>query len=152
MKLNATERQILALLQINGRMSNVELAEQIGLSESPCFRRVKQLENSGIIAGYAALVDQRKLGLDVTAFVQVTMASQPDSTTEAFHAEVRHEPKIVECHAMSGTHDYLMKVVVHNMDDFSELCMQRILKFPGVQHVESSFSLKEIKNSRVLPA
>ncbi len=152
MKLDATERQILALLQANGRMSNVQLAEQIGLSESPCFRRVKQLENSGIIAGYAALVDQRKLGLDVTAFVQVTMASQPDSTTEAFHAAVRDEPKIVECHAMSGTHDYLMKVVVHNMDDFSELCMQRILKFPGVQHVESSFSLKEIKNSRVLPA
>ena len=152
MKLDGTERQILALLQVNGRMSNVDLAEQIGLSESPCLRRVKQLEVSGIIEGYAAVVDQRKLGLNVTAFVQVTMAKQPDSTTEAFHCAVRDEPKITECHAMSGSYDYLMKVVVHNMDDFSDLCMQRILKFPGVQHVESSFSLKEIKNSRVLPA
>lgn len=151
MSLDALERRILTALQTAGRMSNVELAQHIGLSESPCLRRVKQLEEAGIIAGYAAVVDQRKLGLDVTAYVLVTMAKQPDSTTEAFHAAVRTEPHIIECHAMSGSHDYLMKVVAGSMDDFSELCMQHILKFPGVQHVESSFSLKEIKNSRVLP-
>ena len=114
-----------------------------------------QFNNAASVAGRTVekfYLGLKKLGLDVTAFVQVTMAKQPDSTTEAFHSAVRDEPKITECHAMSGSQDYLMKVVARTMDDFSELCMQRILKFPGVQHVESSFSLKEIKNSRVLPA
>lgn len=152
MHLDHTERQILRLLQDNGRMTNVELAERVGLSESPCFRRVKQLEQSGLIRGYAAIVDQRLLGLEVTAFVLVTMEKQPDAATEAFLAEVRSEEHIVECYATSGSHDYLMKVVARNIDHFSELCMQRILKFPGVMHVESSFSLAEIKHSRVLPA
>ena len=152
MELDATERRILRLLQSNGRMSNVELAEHIGLSESPCFRRVKQLEKSGLIRGYAAMVDQRLLGLEVTAFVLVTMEKQPDAATEAFIAAVEAEEHIVECYATSGSHDYLMKVVARSIDHFSELCMQRILKFPGVMHVESSFSLKEIKHSRVLPA
>ena len=149
--MDQTERQILTLLQEDGRMSNVTLAERIGLSESPTFRRVKQLEESGAIAGYAAIADQRKLGLEVTAFVQVTMERQPDSATESFHEHVAAEPHIIECHAMTGSHDYLMKVVARNMDHFSALCMDRILKFPGVQHVESSFSLKAIKDSRVLP-
>ena len=150
--MDQTERTILTELQADGRMSNVELAERIGLSESPTFRRVRQLEKAGVIEGYAALVDQRKLGLDVTAFVLVTMEKQPDATTEAFHAAVETEAYIIECQAMSGTHDYLMKVVARNIDHFSEICMQRILKFPGVLHVESSFSLKTIKHSRVLPA
>ncbi len=146
------EKHILSLLQQDGRMSNVMLAEQIGLSESPTFRRVRQLEADGYITGYAALADQRKLGLDVTAFVQVTMERQPDSAIQSFLACVGAEDHIIECHAMSGSHDYLMKVVARNIDHFSEICMQRILKFPGVQHVESSFSLQEIKQSRVLPA
>jgi len=150
--MDQTEKQILALLQKDGRLSNVSLADQIGLSESPTFRRVKQLEESGYISGYAALVDQRLLGLEVTAFVQVTMERQPDSATESFHACVGAEDHIIECHAMSGSHDYLMKVVARNIEHFSEICMQKILKFPGVQHVESSFSMKEIKHSRVLPA
>lgn len=152
MELDSTERQILRLLQTDGRMSNVTLAEQIGLSESPCFRRVKRLEEAGLIRGYSAIVDQRLLGLSVTAFVLVTMEKQPDAATEAFVAAVEAEAHIVECYATSGSHDYLMKVVARNIDHFSELCMQRILKFPGVMHVESSFSLKEIKHSRVLPA
>lgn len=152
MKLDHTERRILRLLQDNGRMSNVELAEQVGLSESPCLRRVRQLEKSGLIKGYAAMVDQRLLGLEVTAFVLVTMEKQPDAATEAFIAEVQAEHHIIECFATSGSHDYLMKVVARSIDHFSELCMQRILKFPGVMHVESSFSLREIKHSRVLPA
>jgi len=150
-RLDATDRQILRELQTDGRLSNVALAETVGLSESPTFRRVRQLEERGLISGYAALVDQRRLGLTVTAFVQVTMERQPDSATETFHERVAGEEHIIECHAMSGSHDYLMKVVARNMDHFSELCMQRILKFPGVQHVESSFSLREIKASRILP-
>lgn len=145
------EEAILVNLQKSGRMSNVELSERIGLSESPTLRRVKHLEDEGIITGYAAVVDQRKIGLEVTAFVLVVMEKQPDAATEAFHEAVLREPHIVECHAMSGSHDYLMKVVARNMDHFSEICMQEILKFPGVQHVESNFSLRTIKHSQVLP-
>ena len=145
------EKTILGHLQQDGRMSNVELAEKIGLSESPTLRRVKQLEQEGLIQGYAAVLDQRKMGLEVTAFVLVIMERQPDARTDDFHEAVREEPHIVECHAMSGSHDYLMKVVARNMDHFSELCMEKILKFPGVQHVESNFSLRAIKDSRVLP-
>jgi Lrp/AsnC family transcriptional regulator, leucine-responsive regulatory protein len=152
MHFDSAERKILRLLQSDGRMPNVELAAHVGLSESPCFRRVKRLEEAGVIKGYAAVVDQRRLGLDVTAFVLVTMEKQPDAATEAFLDCVREEDHIVECFATSGSHDYLMKVVARNIDHFSELCMQRILKFPCVMHVESSFSLKEIKHSRVLPA
>jgi Lrp/AsnC family transcriptional regulator, leucine-responsive regulatory protein len=152
MQLDPAERKILRLLQSDGRMPNVELAARVGLSESPCFRRVKRLEAAGLIKGYAAVVDQRQLGLQVTAFVLVIMEKQPDAATDAFLDCVREEDHIIECFATSGSHDYLMKVVARNIDHFSELCMQRILKFPGVMHVESSFSLKEIKHSRVLPA
>ncbi len=151
MSLGGKEKDILRILQRNGRISNADLAQQVGLSDSPCFRRVKQLEANGLISGYAAIVDQRKLGLEVTAFVQVTMEKQTDSDTEKFIACVEAEEHIVECFATSGSHDYLMKVVARNIDHFSELTMRRILKYPGVKNVESSFSLLEIKNNRVLP-
>lgn len=151
MKLDDAERAILAALQTDARMTNAELARRIGLSESPCFRRVKALEKAGVIRRYAARVDRRKLGLAVTAFVEVKMERQPDAATEEFLARVRAEPYIIECHAMSGSHDYLMKVVARNIDHFSTLCMQRILKFPGVSNIQSSFSLDEIKVDAVVP-
>ena len=151
MRLDRTERKILQLLQHDGRLANVELAARIGLSESPCLRRVRNLERQGVIGGYAALVDQRAVGLTVTAFVQVTLDKQPDAQTDAFHARVRAEPHIVECHATSGTHDYLMKVVARDMDHFSELVMRDMLGYPGVSNLESSFSLSEIKQSGPLP-
>lgn len=151
MELDERERQILRTLQVEGRLSNVELAERIGLSESPCFRRVRRLEQSGIICGYSAVVDQRKLGLMITAYVQVATENQSDAATREFIDCVLAEEHIIECHAMSGGHDYLMKVVARSIDHFSELCMQRILRFPGVKSIESGFSLREIKMSRALP-
>ena len=151
MKLERTEKAILRILQRNGRISNAELAQQVGRSDSPCFRRVKQLEASGLSSGYAAVVEQRKLGLEVTAFVQVTMEKQTDADTKKFIRCVEAEEHIVECFATSGSHDYLMKVVARSIDHFSELTMRRILKYPGVKNVESSFSLQQIKNNRALP-
>ncbi|MBA6413043.1 Lrp/AsnC family transcriptional regulator [Parahaliea sp. F7430] len=151
MKLDQVERDILAVLQTQGRISNVELAERVGLSESPCFRRVKALEESGLIEAYAAKLNQRALGLQVTAFVQITLEKQDDKKQRAFLASVEAEEHIVECHAMSGSHDYLLKVVARNMDHFSELSMQHILKFPGVINIESNFSLMAVKNNIGLP-
>ncbi len=149
--LDRWERAILRELQRDARITNAKLAAGVGLSESPTFRRVKALENSGVIRGYTATLDQRKLGLPVTAFVQVTMEKQPDERTELFHRRVDQEPYIIECHAMSGTQDYLMKVVARGMDHFSELVMRQILKYPGVMHVESNFSLQPIKDAGALP-
>lgn len=145
------EKEILIQLQREGRMTNVQLAESLGLSESPTIRRVKQLEDRGLITQYVAVLDQRKLGLEVTAYVQVSMEAQPHGSHDAFYDHVNDEDHIIECHAMSGSHDFLLKVVARNMDHFSELCMDGILRYPGVRHVESAFSLKEIKHSRRLP-
>ena len=149
--MDQTEKRILEALQTDGRLPNVQLAELVGLSESPTFRRVKMLEENGTIQGYVALLDQRKLGLTVTAYVSVRMAKQPGGTHDEFHQCVQNEPHIIECHAMSGSFDFLMKVVARDMDHFAELSMQSILNYPGVDHIESSFSLKEIKNSRAMP-
>lgn len=151
MKFDKSEREILLALQSQGRISNVELAERIGLSESPCFRRVKALEEGGVISGYSARLNQRALGLQVTAFVLVNIEKQDDSKQRAFLAQVEAEDHIVECHAMSGSHDYLLKVVARNMDHFSELSMQRILKFSGVVNIESNFSLLAVKENAGLP-
>lgn len=151
MKLDYSERQLLSLLQADGRLSNSRLAEQVGLSESPCFRRVKQLEQAGLIKKYVAIADQRLLGLDITAFVQVTMKDHTSYDEKHFANCVQQEEHIIECHAMSGSYDYLMKVVAKNIDHFSEISMGRLLKFPGVKTIESSFNLKEMKNSHCLP-
>ncbi len=150
-ELSQSERKILSALQLNGRMSNVELANTIGLSESPCFRRVRQLEENGTITGYSATVDQRKLGLEVTAFVQVDLDQCSEKETEGFMEAVRNEEYITECYAMSGDYDYLLKVVSRNIDHFGEVSMKRILKFPGVKNIVSSFNLLEVKNTKVLP-
>ena len=150
--MDTMDRKILNQLQKDGRTTNVQLAELIGLSESPTFRRVKLLESAGTIERYVALLNQRQLGLQVTAFVSVRMDKQPEDQHDAFHRRVAGEPHIVECHAMSGSYDFLMKVVARDMDHFAALCMQEILKFPGVQHVESSFSLSVLKSSPSLPA
>ena len=151
MSIDRAERNILQVLQHQGRISNVELASQVGLSESPCFRRVRALEDAGIVQGYGARLDQRALGLQVTAFVLVTLDKQNEKKQRDFLAQVEAEEHIVECHAMSGSHDYLLKVVARNMDHFSDLAMQRILKFVGVRNIESNFSLLAVKEHGVLP-
>jgi Lrp/AsnC family transcriptional regulator, leucine-responsive regulatory protein len=149
--MDRSEQEILRVLQADGRISNVDLAGEVGLSESPCFRRTKQLEENGTIMGYSACVDRRLIGLQVIAFVQVSLGKKSEQETEDFISRVEQEEHIVECHAMSGSYDYLLKVVARNMDHFSELSMQRILKFPGVQDMESHFSLEEVKLSQSLP-
>lgn len=151
MKLDRAEREILRVLQREGRISNVELAQQAGLSESPCFRRVRALEEGGVIEGYGARVNQRALGLQVTAFVQLTLEKQDEKKQREFLAQVEAEEHIVECHAMSGSHDYLLKVVARSMDHFSDLAMQRILKFAGVRNIETNFSLLAVKEHGPLP-
>lgn len=151
MKLDKSERQILRLLQREGRLSNVDIAQRVGLSESPCLRRIKALEKSGVIDFYAAKLNQRLLGLQVTAFVLVTLEKNDEQKRQRFLQQVKDEDYIVECHTMTGAYDYLMKVVATSMDHFSDLCMNRILKFSGVNNIESQFSLQVVKENAGLP-
>ncbi len=151
MKLDRAEKLIIDALQRDGRVSNVDLAAAVGLSESPCYRRVKALAEGGVIEGYTAVVNQRALGLQVTAFMLVSLQKQDDRKQRQFIAAVEAEEHIVECHAMSGSHDFLLKVVARSMDHYSEIAMGRILKFPGVENIESNFSLQVVKRPERLP-
>jgi len=146
-ELDATDKKILAELQANGRISNTDLARKVGLSESPCLRRVRKLEDDGVIAGYSALLDHRKLGLDMVAYVQVNLDQRSEADTNAFMNAVKKAPWIVECVAISGTHDYLLKVAATNIDHYGELTMKKLLRFPGVTDVTSNLVLASIKDN-----
>ena len=145
--LDLTDRKILAELQSNGRISNSDLSRKVGLSESPCLRRVRKLEDEGVIAGYSALLDHRKLGLDMVAYVQVNLDQRSEADTNAFMNAVKEAPWIVECVAISGTHDYLLKVAARNIDHFGELTMKKLLRFPGVTDITSNLVLASIKDN-----
>ncbi len=150
-RLSRTDRRILETLQAEGQLSNVDLAARVGLSPSPCLRRVKALEADGIIAGYVALLDRRKLGLDVVAFVEVQVDRHNDTVAEAFKHAILRDPAVVTCQAMTGAFDYLLKVVAPNLDAYAEFTMKRLLKMPGVKDVRSSFVLETLKDSTALP-
>ena len=145
--IDATDRKILDELQSNGRISNTELARNVGLSESPCLRRVRNLEAHGVIAGYATLLDHRELGLEIVAYVQVNLDQRSEADTNAFVTAVQKAPWIVECVAISGTHDYLLKIAARNIDHFGELTIKKLLRIPGVTDVTSNLVLASIKDN-----
>ena len=145
--LDLTDRKILIELQADGRISNTDLSRKVGLSESPCLRRVRNLEEDGVIAGYSACLDHRKLGLEMVAYVQVNLDQRTEADTNAFVQAVRKAPWIVECVAISGTHDYLLKVAARNIDHFGELILKKLLRFPGVTDVVSNLVLASIKDN-----
>ncbi len=145
--LDLTDQKILTVLQADGRISNTELSRKVDLSESPCLRRVRNLEEDGVIAGYSALLDHRKLGLEMVAYVQVNLDQRTEADTNAFVQAVRKAPWIVECVAISGTHDYLLKVAARNIDHFGELILKKLLRFPGVTDVVSNLVLASIKDN-----
>jgi len=145
--LDLTDRKILIELQADGRISNTDLSRKVGLSESPCLRRVRNLEEDGLIAGYSARLDHRKLGLEMVAYVQVNLDQRTEADTNAFVQAVRKAPWIVECVAISGTHDYLLKVAARNIDHFGELILKKLLRFPGVTDVVSNLVLASIKDN-----
>lgn len=148
--LDAADLRILDALQRNGRLSNVDLAEQVGLSPSPCLRRVRELEEAGYIQGYAALLDRRRLGFGVVAFVEVKIDQNAEGDAR-FRQAVERIPEVVSCFVMTGTMDYLLQVVVPDLDAFAEVSMRRLLQIPGVKDVRSSFVLDVVKHGTALP-
>ncbi len=150
-RLDDIDTRILTALQENGRLSNVELAARVGLSASACLRRVQALENEGFIQGYAARLDPKKLGLGIVAFVQVQIAQDDDTGTQAFRAQMNDMAEVVDCFAVTGDFDYVLKVVAPDLETYENFAMKRLLKMPGVRKVRSSFVLNSVKGSSVLP-
>lgn len=143
--------RILDLLQDNAEMSISDLAEAAGLSASPCWRRVNELKESGVIKGTVALVDAPALGLAVNVFVQVSLKQQDRQSLDVFNAAIRTKPEIVECYLMTGEADYMLRVVVEDLAKFQALVVDFLTLIPGVANIRSSFALSQIKYTTALP-
>lgn len=152
MKLDRYDRRILELLQREGRLSNQELAERIGLSPSPCLRRVRSLEESGLISGYRALLDAKKLGLSLMALIQISMDRHTPERFDNFEQRIRDLPEVLECLLVTGHDaDYQLKVVVHDMEAYQALLLNKITRIEGVTGVHSSFVLRRVVDRTELP-
>src|ERR1700752_2202473 len=151
MELDRYDRSILRLLQEDGRMTNTALAARVNLSESACLRRVRALEESGLIGGYTALVDQQRAGFPVNVFVSITLDRQSRTGLEAFESAVRQGPEVMECYLMTGEHDYLLRLVVADLADFERIHNQHLTRLPSVARVHSSFAMRTVTRSRTLP-
>lgn len=149
--LDRIDLTLLALLQRNGRISNAELAEQVALSASACLRRVQRLEQSGVLLGYSAQLDAGRLGLGLQAFVRVQLKQHDAAAVAGFSEAVNHWDEVVACHALTGDMDYLLQVMVEDLDHFSRFLLDRLLRDGQVVDVNSSFVLRTVKQARALP-
>lgn len=146
-----TDWAMLDLLQKDGRASNVTLARKLNLSESPCWRRQKRLEEDGFIKGYHAHLDRKRLGFGVIAFVQISFSIHSDDSLVDFEQAIQDIPEVLFCHNISGESDYLLQVVSESLESYEKFSRNVIRRLPGVTSIKTSFSLKEIKNSAELP-
>ena len=152
MELDRYDKRILEVLQQDGRISNQDLAERIGLSPSPCLRRVRALEESGLILGYRALLDAKRLGLSLMALIHISMDRHTPERFENFEQRVAELPEVLECLLITGQDaDYQLKVVVADMDAFQQLLLHRITRIEGVSGVHSSFVLRRVVDKTALP-
>jgi len=142
---------ILDRLQRDGRLSNAKLAEQLSLSETPCWRRLKRLEEQGVIEGYQANLNRRKLGFGVMAFVQLFCTQHDEAVTATFENIILACPNVLACHNTTGEADYLLQVVARDLDDYSRFVEKVLRKLPGVSSIRSNLSLRELKASNRLP-
>ncbi|MFC7474436.1 Lrp/AsnC family transcriptional regulator [Dankookia sp. GCM10030260] len=144
-ELDAIDRRILRALQRDGRLAVVALAEQVGLSATPCQRRVKRLEDAGVIARYAAVLDPGRLGLPLQAFVMVALESHAEEVVERFHAALAERPEVLAAYAMSGEMDYLLHVLAADFEAYADFALKALLRMPGVKETRSSFVLTALK-------
>lgn len=151
MKLDPAQRQILSLLQKDSTMSTQQMADKVGLSPSPCWRRVKELEESGLIKGYVALLDRQKLGLTTCVWVRVKLKKHSAEVLDRFEAVVKGCDEVVECYELLGETDCLLKLYLPNLEAFSAFMHNFLLKIPEVDVTHSSVALREIKNETALP-
>ncbi len=150
-KLDRIDHRILEALQENARLSNVDLARQVGLSPSPCLRRVRALEDAGVIRRYATLVDQAEVGLPVSVFVSVSLERQIETALETFEEAIQTRPEVMECYLMTGTADYMLRVVVSDLAAYEVFLKEHLTRIPGVSSIQSSFALKQVAYRVALP-
>jgi DNA-binding Lrp family transcriptional regulator len=149
--LDEIDLRILRELQTNASMTNVELAERVGLSPSPCLRRVRELTEAGVLYRRVALVDPSSLGLTVNVFVRVTLEKQVQENLKLFQQSIEHCPEVVECYLMTGESDYLLRVVVPDLAAYEKFLINSLTRIAGVSNIQSSFALKQVKYSTALP-
>lgn len=149
--LDDIDRRLLAALQENGRLSATDLAEKVGLTVSPCLRRLRLLEDAGVIRGYAALVDQKKVGLPVSVFVSIKLERQSEEAMRAFEDQIRSWPEVLECYLMTGPRDYMLRVVAGDLADYERFVKVRLTRVAGIANIESSFALGQVKHTGALP-
>lgn len=150
-RLDAIDWKILDLLQQDARITNVDLARQVNLSPSPCLARVRALEKSGYIARYVSLLDPLKLGLQVSVFIQVRLERQIESALERFERAMRDRPEVMECYLMTGDADYLLRVLVTDIQALQDFIVNVLSRVPGVGNIQSSFALKQVKYQTAVP-
>jgi DNA-binding Lrp family transcriptional regulator len=150
-ELDTIDWKILALLQDDARISNVDLARAVGLSPSPCLARVRALEEGGLIRRYVTLLDPQRIGLMVSVFIQVALEKQVESALEVFERAIRDRPEVMECYLMTGESDYLLRVVVPDLQALERFILNFLSRVPGVGNIRSSFALKQVKYQTALP-
>lgn len=151
MRLDAIDQRILRALQRNGRLQNVELAEEVGLSPSPCLRRVRLLEEAGVIERYVAVLNAAKVGKGLTVFTRVWLKGQDAETTSRFTDAIKLLPQVVECHLMAGDCDFLLRVVAADLDDYRQFQFHHLTRIEGVQSVKTEIPMQKIKLTSELP-
>jgi Lrp/AsnC family leucine-responsive transcriptional regulator len=149
--LDSIDRKILQELQANGKMSVGDLAGKVGLTASPCARRIRILEEAGVISGYAAIVSQRGIGLTINAFASIKLERQREEDLDRFRAAISGWAEVVECYLMTGQRDYLMRIVAKDLDSYETFLREKLTRLENVSSIETSFALGQIKRSSVLP-
>ncbi|MER9067710.1 Lrp/AsnC family transcriptional regulator [Mesorhizobium sp. M0902] len=150
-RLDTIDRKIIAALQVDGRMTAQQLAERVGLSASPCARRVRLMEDMGVITGYAALIDQDMVDLPISVFASIKLERQRENELKRFNAAIARWPEVVDCYLMTGQRDYLLRVVVRDLHAYERFLKEKLTRLDGVASIESSFALAQIKRSNRLP-
>lgn len=150
-KLDKIDRKILFHLQENGRMTNVELAQKAGISAPPCLRRVRALEEAGLIRGFHAVLDAQALGYGVTVFANVKLTSQAEADLKRFEAVIKEWPRVRECHMLAGETDFLLKIVAHDWDDYQQFLTEKLTAAPNVTSVKSSLAIRRTKEEPGVP-
>jgi len=150
-KLDEIDCKILVALQRDGRLTNQDLADRVGLSPSPCLRRVKQLEAAGILKQYVALVDPNAIGLDITAFIRVALERQDAAQLDQFERMIARWPEVLECYLMTGDTDYQLRVVARSLADYEAFLRDKLTKLPGIAKIQSSFAFRPVVSRTELP-
>lgn len=149
--MDAKDLQIIAELQKDGRLTNQELSERVALSPSPCLRRLRMLEDAGVIKGYTAIVDEKAYGLPITVFVEIRLGRHNHADTGAFESKIRNIDRVLDCYVMTGDADYLLRVLVESLEDYEEFVRHHLHKIEGIAGIKTSFAYGVVKRSTVFP-